>query len=96
MHYDCVTDGRTPWRVATARCGAYDTEGNRTSGPPVRGLDRYEYELRNGRVFLIGAYSVGHVKGEGKNAVITKYRLMNPGLHVDGPEQILYPIGPPR
>ena len=31
---------------------------------------------------------------EGKDAVITKYRLMNPGLHVDGPEQILYPIGP--
>jgi hypothetical protein len=39
MHYDCVTDGRTPWRVATARCGAYDTEevagAPRQCGMPV-------------------------------------------------------------
>jgi hypothetical protein len=76
--------------------GQYDTEGNRTAGPPVRGLDRYEYEIRNGRVFLVGAYSVGHVNGQGKDAKIAKYRLTNPGLHVDGPEQILYPIVPRR
>jgi Rieske Fe-S protein len=91
---------RIPVNPAAFACpchgGAYDTEGNRTAGPPVRGLDRYEYEIRNGRVFLVGAYSVGKVEGEGKDAIITKYALMNPGLHVDGPEQILYPIGPPR
>jgi menaquinol-cytochrome c reductase iron-sulfur subunit len=91
---------RIPANPAAFQCpchgGAYDTEGNRTAGPPVRGLDRYEYEIRNGRVFLVGAYSVGKVRGEGKDAVITKYRLMNPGLHVDGVEQILYPIGPRR
>jgi len=91
---------RIPVNPAAFACpchgGAYDTEGNRTSGPPVRGLDRYQYEIRNGRVFLVGAYSVGGVKGEGKDAKITKYALMNPGLHVDGPEQIFYPIGPRR
>jgi menaquinol-cytochrome c reductase iron-sulfur subunit len=91
---------RIPVNPAAFACpchgGAYDTEGNRTSGPPVRGLDRYEYEIRNGRVFLVGAYSVGHVDGEGKDAKIVKYRLTNPGLHVDGPEQILYPIVPRR
>ena len=48
--------------------GAYDTEGNRTAGPPVRALDRYEYEVRDGRVFLVGTYSVGKVQGEGKDA----------------------------
>ena len=89
---------RIPANPAAFQCpchgGAYDTEGNRTAGPPVRALDRYEYELRSGRVFLVGTYSVGKVEGEGKDAIITKYRLMNPGLHVDGPEQILYPIGP--
>jgi Rieske Fe-S protein len=91
---------RIPTNPAAFTCpchgGAYDTEGNRTSGPPVRALDRYEYELRDGRVFLTGQYSVGEVREEGKDARITKYRLMNPGLHVDGPEQILYPIGPRR
>lgn len=89
---------RIPANPAAFQCpchgGAYDTEGNRTAGPPVRALDRYEYEIRSGRVFLVGTYSVGKVEGEGKEAIITKYRLMNPGLHVDGPEQILYPIGP--
>ena len=91
---------RIPATPAAFTCpchgGAYDTEGNRIAGPPVRALDRYEYEIRNGRVFLVGLYSVGKVKGEGKEAIVTKYALMNPGLHVDGPEQILYPIGPRR
>jgi menaquinol-cytochrome c reductase iron-sulfur subunit len=91
---------RIPATPAAFTCpchgGAYDTEGNRIAGPPVRALDRYEYEIRNGRVFLVGLYSVGKVKGEGKEAIVTRYRLMNPGLHVDGPEQILYPIGPRR
>lgn len=91
---------RIPANPAAFACpchgGAYDTEGNVTAGPPVRALDRYAYEIRNGRVFLTGAYSVGKVEGEGKDAVITKYDLMNPGLHVDGPSSLLYPIGPPR
>lgn len=76
--------------------GAYDQEGNRTAGPPVRALDRYEYEIRNSRLFLVDLYSVGKVEGEGKDARLTKYRWMNPGLHVDGWEQILYPIAPRR
>ena len=32
--------------------GQYDTEGNRTSGPPVRALDRYSFSIRNGRLFI--------------------------------------------
>ncbi|MGH2936316.1 MAG: ubiquinol-cytochrome c reductase iron-sulfur subunit, partial [Gaiellaceae bacterium] len=38
--------------------GQYDTEGNRTAGPPVRGLDRYDFEIKNGRLILLGMYSV--------------------------------------
>src|SRR5207253_3944579 len=30
--------------------GQYDQEGNRTAGPPVRALDRYEFYIRNGRL----------------------------------------------
>ena len=91
---------RIPTTPAAFSCpchgGAYDLEGNRTAGPPVRALDRYEYEIRNGRVFIVGAYSVGKVDGAGKEAVIAAYDLMNPGLHVDGPSALLYPIGPRR
>jgi Rieske Fe-S protein len=76
--------------------GQYDPEGNRTAGPPVRALDRYEFEVRNGRLILGQPYSVAKVDGEGKDARIHKYKLAGPGQHVDGWEQILYPIQPPH
>ena len=75
--------------------GQYDTEGNRTAGPPVRALDRWAYKVVDGRLRLVGAYSVNEVEGTGKDANIGKYRLAQPGIHVDGVEQILYPFIPP-
>jgi menaquinol-cytochrome c reductase iron-sulfur subunit len=71
--------------------GAYDAEGNRTAGPPVRALDRYQYLVRDGNLVLAAPYSVGKVTGEGAKAQIEAYKLADPGQHVDGPEQILYP-----
>jgi Rieske Fe-S protein len=76
--------------------GQYDPEGNRTAGPPVRALDRYDFAVVNGHLVLGKPYSVSHVDGEGKNARIHKYKLAGPGQHVDGWEQILYPIQPPH
>ena len=76
--------------------GQYDTEGNRTAGPPVRALDRYDYLVRDGRVVLTSEYSVSHVDGTGAQAKIFKYKLYGPGEHVDGPEQWFYPIVPPH
>jgi menaquinol-cytochrome c reductase iron-sulfur subunit len=75
--------------------GQYDTEGNRTAGPPVRALDRYEFEIRNGNLVLLGTYSVSHVEGTGAAAKITSYTLTGPGQHVDGIESWLYPWQPP-
>ncbi|MEX0816323.1 MAG: Rieske 2Fe-2S domain-containing protein [Gaiellales bacterium] len=74
--------------------GAYDAEGNRTAGPPVRALDRYEYSIRNGSLILGTPFSVGEVEGEGAKARIKAYRLADPGQHVDGIEQIFYPYVP--
>ena len=74
--------------------GAYDAEGNRVAGPPVRGLDRYEFLIRNGNLVLAKPYSVGEVVGTGKNAKIKAYKQQDPGQHVDGPEQYFYPIIP--
>jgi menaquinol-cytochrome c reductase iron-sulfur subunit len=76
--------------------GQYDVEGNRTAGPPVRALDRYEYSIVNGRVVLGQTYSVGKVKGVGASAEIEKYGEVGPGEHVNGPEQWLYPLNPPH
>ena len=76
--------------------GQYDQEGNRTAGPPVRSMDRYEFRIRNGRVVLGDLYSVGKVEGEGAEAVIHKYEHVNPGIHVDGIEALLYPLPAPK
>jgi menaquinol-cytochrome c reductase iron-sulfur subunit len=74
--------------------GAYDDEGNRTAGPPVRSLDRYQFLVRNGSLVLTTPYSVGHVTGKGADARIEAYSLADPGQHVDGPEQYFYPYIP--
>jgi Rieske Fe-S protein len=87
---------KTPAKPAGFGCpchgGQYDTEGNRTAGPPVRALDRYNYSIVEGRLILGSAYSVDYVKGEGKTARIKKYPLHMPGQHVAGPEFWLWPI----
>ena len=76
--------------------GQYDTEGNRTAGPPVRALDRWSYAIAHGRVLLLSTYSVSKVKGTGAQAEIHKYKVAGPGEHIDGIEQLLYPLQPPH
>jgi len=75
--------------------GLYDSEGNRTAGPPVRSLDRYEFSIRNGNLILGRLFSVGDVDGTGAKARISKYYRAYPGVHVDGIEKWLYPIPTP-
>ncbi|MBA3432887.1 MAG: Rieske 2Fe-2S domain-containing protein [Actinobacteria bacterium] len=74
--------------------GQYNSEGNRTAGPPVRSLDRYTFSIRNGNLVLGELYAVGNVNGTGANATISKYPWSVPGTHVDGLESWLYPIVP--
>jgi Rieske Fe-S protein len=76
--------------------GQYDTEGNRTSGPPVRALDRYSFSIRNGHLFVGHAFSVSHVDGVGATAKIHKWTQAFPGEPVSGLESWLYPIQPPH
>jgi len=76
--------------------GQYDIEGNRVSGPPVRALDRYAFDVVDGHLILGTPFSVSYVEGEGKDAEIHSYKLAGPGQHVDGLEQVLYPLQPPH
>jgi menaquinol-cytochrome c reductase iron-sulfur subunit len=82
--------------VCPCHGGAYDTEGNRTAGPPTRSLDRWTFKIVDGRLVLLENYSVGKVQGTGKNAKIEKFSLAGPGEHVDGPEAWLYPVQAPH
>lgn len=89
----------TPVQPAGFGCpchgGAYDVEGNRTAGPPVRSLDRYAFSIENGHLVLGEHFSVGTVEGTGAEAKIQRYRFNYPGVHVDGIEKWLYPIPVP-
>src|SRR5262245_7477654 len=76
--------------------GQYDTEGNRTAGPPVRALDRASFSIKDGNLVLGEFFSVAEVVGAGANARIYKYGRMTPGVHVDGPSAWLYPIEVPQ
>jgi Rieske Fe-S protein len=91
---------RTPVEPSGFGCpchgGQYDTEGNRTAGPPVRALDRHDYNVINGRLILSTTYSVSKVDGTGAQARIRRYDLAGPGQHVDGVSSWLYPVQPPR
>jgi quinol---cytochrome c reductase iron-sulfur subunit, bacillus type len=75
--------------------GLYDGEGNRTAGPPVRSLDRFEFSIVDGNLVLGRLFSVGSVQGTGATAKIAKYYRAYPGVHVDGVERFLYPIPTP-
>jgi Rieske Fe-S protein len=74
--------------------GQYNSEGNRTAGPPVRSLDRYTFSIRDGNLVLGELYAVGNVTGTGANATISRFPWSVPGTHVDGIEAWLYPIVP--
>jgi Rieske Fe-S protein len=74
----------------------FDPEGNRIAGPAPRALDRYAFEVVNGRLVLLSTYSVSTVVGTGAQAQIHKYKEAGPGEHIDGPEQWLYPLQPPH
>jgi Rieske Fe-S protein len=75
--------------------GLYDAEGNRSAGPPVRSLDRYEFSIKDGNLVLGRIFSVGTVNGTGAKAQIAKYYRAYPGVHVDGVERFLYPLPTP-
>ena len=72
----------------------FDEEGNRTAGPAPRALDRYEFSIRRGHLWLDRLYSVSHVEGSGAAARIHRVSLRGAGEPATGPESWLYPVNP--
>ena len=73
----------------------FDGEGNRIAGPAPRALDRYEFSIHNGRLWVGRLYSVSRVDGAGANARIHGFAPQFAGEPVTGPEAWLYPVAPP-
>jgi Rieske Fe-S protein len=72
----------------------FDTEGNRTAGPAPRALDRYQFSIRRGHLWLGDIYSVSRVQGAGANARIRSFKRLGDGEPATGPETLLYPLDP--
>lgn len=66
--------------------GTYDFQGQVTGGPPVRPLDRFETAVKDGRVYVGERFSV--------NSKLKKVATRDPGAHVDGLWQYIYPPRP--
>ena len=71
--------------------GQYDTEGNRTAGPPVRALDRYEFSIIDGSLVLGTLLQRRQGGGRGPERGSRGTTAAGPGVHVDGLESWLYP-----
>ena len=69
--------------VCPCHGGVYDFQGLVTGGPPVRPLDRFVTRVRGGQVQIGPRYSV--------NSQLEKFSPRDPGEHLDGVWQYLYP-----
>jgi Rieske Fe-S protein len=72
----------------------FDSEGNRTAGPAPRALDRYQFSIRNGHLWLERIFSVSRVDGTGAQARIHAFARLGDGEPATGPESLLYPFDP--
>ena len=63
--------------------GTYNFDGEVTGGPPVRPLDRFVTVVSEGRVLVGERFSL--------NSDMERVSTRDPGAHVDGPWQFLYP-----
>lgn len=72
--------------VCPCHGGVYDIQGKVTGGPPVRPLDRFDTQVRNGQVQIGPRFSV--------NSHLKRYPPRDPGEHLDGVWKFLYPPRP--
>jgi threonine dehydrogenase-like Zn-dependent dehydrogenase len=66
--------------------GVYDFDGAVAGGPPVRPLDRFDSKVENGRVLVGARFSLDSELG--------RHKPRDPGEHLDGLWQYLYPSRP--
>ena len=52
MHLGCPVVGTATGFGCPCHGGQYDPEGRRTAGPPARPLNRFEYTIEDGNLFI--------------------------------------------
>jgi len=86
MHLGCPVQASNAGFVCPCHGGAYNKDGKRQAGPPVRPLDRYIWEKRGEELWATAIYSLD------KNGHRHEHR--DPGQHTAGPEKLFYPLQP--
>lgn len=86
MHLGCPVQATTSGFVCPCHGGAYDADGARTGGPPVRPLDRYIWERRGEELWATAIYALTN---DGERAT-----HRDPGQHTSGVSSWLYPLQP--
>lgn len=66
--------------------GVYNFDGKVAGGPPVRPLDRFETKVESGRVLVGARFSL--------DSHLERHKPRDPGEHLDGLWQYLYPSRP--
>ena len=96
MHLGCPVLATSVGFGCPCHGGQYDTQGKRTAGPPIRPLDRFQWEIKNqNELWITQRWSVDFVNGK-----LTYFPVKMPGqpVQVPGPSvvadnvpDILYP-----
>ena len=93
MHLGCPVAATSLGFACPCHGGQYNKLGQRIAGPPIRPLDRYQWEVRAGgkELWLTNRWSVDFVNGK-----IKYFEVKMPGQPVDMPgpswlPNILYP-----
>jgi len=87
MHLGCPVQFKTTNFACPCHGGQYDTEGIRTAGPPVRPLNRFEYKVEGGNLYVGRPFATQAI--DGKVVMTDTFKL--PGEPVGGLLGWLYP-----
>ena len=86
MHLGCPVQSSAEGFVCPCHGGAYDADGDRLAGPPVRPLDRYQWEKRGDELWATDIYALETDGGRASHR--------DPGQHTSGLEKWFYPLQP--
>jgi len=96
MHLGCPVQANRLGFACPCHGGQYDTQGRRTAGPPIRPLNRFEYQVGENGHLYVGRVFATKTEGSGEEErVVLTDTWKDPGQPVEGLLSFLYP-SPPR
>lgn len=86
VHLGCPVQASDSGFVCPCHGGAYDKDGARQAGPPVRPLDRFRWERRGDELWAVDVYALELNGGRASHR--------DPGQHTSGIQKWFYTLQP--